>query len=152
MPEYTLSFPEAYLIDTASERIHVTQARLGREDDFIGGVHHFLIDSRKATPTKVKKLTASLDMTHNVYGRTRDERLREVEEIAEPEENSVPSVHRIAAGSERESATPSTTEVCALSNLAPAVGLEPIPPLLQNQTHPLHNLYIFMQNPHSRIA
>ena len=119
---------------------------------------NFLIDSRKATPTEVKELArhATLDMTHNVYGRTRDERLREavewVGEIAEPEQSSAPSVYRLAAGAERQSATPSTTEGCASSNLAPAVGLEPIPPLLQNQTHPLQKPNISMQNPHSRIA
>ena len=95
-------------------------------------------------------------MTMNVYGRPRQEDLSAaISAMAKSvlgEKKRATCVQQPAAGSERQSATPSTTEGCASSNLAPAVGLEPIPPLLQNQTHPLHNLYIFMQNPHSRIA
>ena len=95
-------------------------------------------------------------MTMNVYGRPRQEKLSEV--VSEMAESVLGTkkcalyVPRLAVGAERESATPCVTEGCASSNLAPAVGLEPIPQHSPTQTNPLHNLHIFMQNPHSRAA
>ena len=65
----------------------------------------------------------------NVYGRTRQEKLSEV--VSEMAESVLGTkkcalyVPRLAAGAERQSATPLTTEGCASSNLAPTVGLEP---------------------------
>ena len=69
------------------------------------------------------------EMTMNVYGRTRQEKLSEV--VSEMAESVLGTkkcalyVPRLAVGAERESATPCVTEGCASSNLAPAVGLEP---------------------------
>ena len=68
------------------------------------------------------------DLTFNVYGRTRDERLSEaVERLAEavfPAEG-VPGEYRQAVGAETEIATPLETESCDPFKMAPAVGLEP---------------------------
>jgi len=69
------------------------------------------------------------ELTMNVYGRTRPERLHEtVEKIAAsliPDEKGVPRLYRQAVGAETESATPSESKELRLSVLAPAVGLEP---------------------------
>jgi len=95
-------------------------------------------------------------MTMNVYGRTRQEKLSEVvSEMAESvlgEKKRALCVHKLAVGAEPENATPLQTRELRSFNLAPAVGLEPIPPLLQNQTHPLQKPNIFMQTPYSRPA
>ena len=70
--------------------------------------------SAKETQTLARHST--LDLTMNVYGRTRDERLAAVvESIAEKLEDGqecVPAVYRQAVGAEQESATPLITESC----------------------------------------
>ena len=83
------------------------------------------------TPKEVQELArhATLDMSMNVYGRTRVDRLRAAVErvgaIARPRENRVPFVQRMAVGAEREIATLSARKGCDSKVVAPAVGLEP---------------------------
>ena len=71
------------------------------------------------------------EMTLNVYGRVREERLADaVERVAadlQPSDDlhRVPSVHRKAVGAEQEYATPSVGKGCASSQLVEAAGIEP---------------------------
>ena len=72
---------------------------------------------------------ATPELTLNVYGRPREDRMSEaVEQVAEEvlwEEKCAISVQRLAGGTEIENATSLTTEGCASKIMAPAVGLEP---------------------------
>ena len=65
----------------------------------------------------------------NVYGRTREDRLRaaveQIGQLVRPTDDRVPSVSTPSAGSELKSATPFETRDCDSNKLAPAVGLEP---------------------------
>ncbi len=68
------------------------------------------------------------DLTMNVYGRTREDRLTDtVEHIGEAVSTPIraPSVHRLAVGEERRSATPLETGDCASSKMGWKTGLEP---------------------------
>ena len=92
---------------------------------------NFLIEDGGITPKDVQELArhSTLDLSLNVYGRAHEDRLRQAVErlpmSAETEAERAPSVHRLAVGAERNSATPSATGGCASSKLAPALGLEP---------------------------
>ncbi len=81
----------------------------------------------KEAQTLARHSTA--DLTMNVYGRTRPERLAEtVERMAEkliPSPEHVPSMYKQAVGAETENATPSNSKELRFGVLAPAVGLEP---------------------------
>ena len=72
---------------------------------------------------------STAELTLNVYGRPREERLSEaVEQIAERvlfEEKRAISVQRLAVGAEIESATPFEIESCASERLIAAEGFEP---------------------------
>lgn len=69
------------------------------------------------------------EMTMNVYGRAREERLSEaVECIGEailPKPDRAPSVSRLAVAEEQRSATPLETKDCASSKMVEAAGIEP---------------------------
>jgi len=92
---------------------------------------NFLIENGDVTPKDVQELArhSSIDMSWNVYGRSSEERTRNAIEnlssIMKTDDESVPSVHRVAVAKERKSATPVETGGCASNELAPAVGLEP---------------------------
>jgi len=94
---------------------------------------NFLIENGDVTPKELQELArhSSIDMSWNVYGRANEERARDAVEnlsaIMEIEAESVPFVHRLAVGAERENATPVNTGGCALTKLAPALGLEHSP-------------------------
>ena len=94
---------------------------------------NFLIENGDVTPKELQELArhSSIDMSWNVYGRANEERARDAVEnlsaIMEVEAESVPFVHRLAVGAERENATPVDTGGCALTKLAPALGLEHSP-------------------------
>ena len=73
---------------------------------------NFLIENGDVTPKELQELArhSSIDMSWNVYGRANEERARDAVEnlsaIMEIEAESVPFVHRLAVGAERENATP----------------------------------------------
>ena len=106
-------------------RLHLFRLRGGRVA-FI----NFLIENGDVTPKELQELArhSSIDMSWNVYGRANEERARDAVEnlsaIMEIEAESVPFVHRLAVGAERENATPVDTGGCAVTKLAPALGLE----------------------------
>ena len=106
---------------------------------------NFLIENGDVTPKELQELArhSSIDMSWNVYGRASEERARDAVEnlsaIMEIEAESVPFVHRLAVGAERENATPVDTGGCALTKLAPALGLEPRSDLQHNHAETLKN-------------
>ena len=114
-------------------RLHLFRLRGGRVA-FI----NFLIENGDDTPKELQELArhSSIDMSWNVYGRANEERARDAVEnlsaIMEIEAESVPFVHRLAVGAERENATHVDTGGCAVTKLAPALGLAP-------RSHVLHN-------------
>ena len=72
---------------------------------------------------------ASPDMTFNVYGRARHNRMAEaVEQIATrlSVPDRVPSVYRQAAGAERENATAVESGSCASQIMVEPRGIEPL--------------------------
>ncbi len=72
---------------------------------------------------------ASPDMTFNVYGRARHNRMAEaVEQIATrlSVPDRVPSVYRQAAGAERENATAVSTSRCVSQTMVEPRGIEPL--------------------------
>ena len=91
---------------------------------------NMVMEMGQVTPKEVQELArhSTLDLTMNVYGRVRDQRLADaVERIGEAiiEEKSVPDVYRQAVGAERESATFVKIEGCASKELVAGVGFEP---------------------------
>jgi integrase len=68
-------------------------------------------------------------LTMNVYGRTRPERLHQAVERASKsvlsEPNRAPSVHRLAVGAEPENATPLSTRGCVSELMVAVEGIEP---------------------------
>ena len=70
------------------------------------------------------------DLTFNVYGRARHDRMTEaVEQIGRrlfSTPDRVPSVHRLAVAPERESATAMKTSSCAPNYLVELRGIEPL--------------------------
>ena len=91
---------------------------------------NLVIDNR-ATVKEAQALArhATSDMTMNVYGRTRSDRLSEiVEDVArgiEFEQECVPDVYRQAVGSEQESATPLNNRELRSLKMVEAAGIEP---------------------------
>ena len=92
---------------------------------------NLVLESGLATSKEVQELArhSTLDLTMNVYGRTRDERLSAaVESIGNAvlSRNWVSDVYRKAVGAEHETAQPLTKEeVAPHHKMAPEVGLEP---------------------------
>ena len=72
---------------------------------------------------------ATPDLTMNVYGRTRDDRLSQVvEDVAEELKlglECVPAVYQQAVGSELKNATPFITRELRSSKMVEAAGIEP---------------------------
>jgi integrase len=91
---------------------------------------NFVFDSN-ATVKEAQALArhATPDLTMNVYGRTRSERLSEVvEDVAEELKlglECVPDVYQHAVGSELKSATPFITRELRSSKMVEAAGIEP---------------------------
>ena len=70
------------------------------------------------------------DLTFNIYGRPRHDRMTEaVEQIGKrlfSTPDRVPSVHRLAVGAEQETATPWDTKDCGSKNMVELRGIEPL--------------------------
>ena len=83
---------------------------------------------------------ATPDLTFNVYGRARHDRMAEaVERIATrllSAHERVPSVYRMAVGAERESATGVGTDSCATFEMVEQRGIEPLTSGLQSPRSP----------------
>jgi integrase len=91
---------------------------------------NLVLESGMATPKEVQELArhSTIDLTMNVYGRTRDERLSAaVESVGEIVLNRkcVSGVYRQELELEPKIATPTEIEGCDSGILAPEVGLEP---------------------------
>ena len=93
-----------------------------------------MLESGLATPKEVQELArhSTLDLTMNVYGRRRAERLSAaVESVGDVvlNRNCVSDVYRQAVGAEHEKAQlPTNEEIAPHVNMAPEVGLEPTHP------------------------
>jgi integrase len=90
---------------------------------------NFILGDSSLSPKEMQDLArhGSLDLTLNVYGRARADRLRDAAERigSRIAELCVPSATSADGKPERKSATPVDTGGCASVELAPAVGLEP---------------------------
>ena len=92
---------------------------------------NLVLESGLATPKEVQELArhSTLDLTMNVYGRRRAERLSAaVESVGDVvlNRNCVSDVYRQAVGAEHETAQlPTNEEIAPHVNMAPEVGLEP---------------------------
>ena len=92
---------------------------------------NLVLESSNVTVKEAQALArhTTPELTMNVYGRVRNERLSEVvEDVGKTllqEQKCVPSVYRRAVGAEQESATPSSARGCASSELVEAAGIEP---------------------------
>ena len=118
---------------------------------------NLVLESGQVSPKEAQELArhASLDLTMNVYGRVREDRLaKAVERVGEvilrPE--GVPEVYRKAAGTEQEIATPLKTESFDSSKVAPAVGLEPELSPQALLTIPLQKHHKSLQYPHRTMT
>jgi integrase len=91
---------------------------------------NFILGNADLSPKEMQDLArhGTLDLTLNVYGRSRAERLRgAAEQIASDMASPcVPSAHPSSTTQNEKSATPVETEGCASRVLAPAIGLEPM--------------------------
>ena len=93
---------------------------------------NLVLENQKVTPREAQELArhATTELTMNVYGRVRQDRLSQiVEEVGEflrpAEPQVVPGLYRAAVGSELKSATSSPTRDCASNQLVEAAGIEP---------------------------
>ena len=90
---------------------------------------NFILGDVTLSPKEMQDLArhGTLDLTLNVYGRSRAERLHGAAEriAAEIGPPCVPPAYREEAVPERKSATPVVTGGCASTYMAPALGLEP---------------------------
>ncbi len=90
---------------------------------------NLVLERGDVTVKEAQARHATPELTMNVYGRTREERLTEaVDKVAEHlriGENYVHSMYRQAVGAEQENATPIETESCVSSQLVEAAGIEP---------------------------
>ena len=82
------------------------------------------------SPKEAQELArhSTVDLTMNIYGRVREERLSEaVERVGRVilKEKCVPSVYRLAAGAERENATRVESAGCVSQRLVAGAGFEP---------------------------
>ena len=82
------------------------------------------------SPKEAQELArhSTVDLTMNIYGRVREERLSEaVERVGRVilKEKCVPSVYRLAVGAEPETATPVESKSCGFINMVGGAGFEP---------------------------
>lgn len=90
---------------------------------------NLVLENQKVTPREAQELArhATTELTMNVYGRVRQDRLSQiVEEVGEflrpAEPQVVPGLYRAAVGSELKSATSSPTRDCASNQLVEAAS------------------------------
>jgi integrase len=101
---------------------------------------NFVFDSN-ATVKEAQTLArhASPELTMNVYGRTRSERLSQVvEDVAEELKlglECVPAVYQQAVGSELKNATPFITRELRSSKMVEAAGIEPASEIKSTKTY-----------------
>ena len=86
---------------------------------------NFVLRDSTLSPTDMQDMArhGSLDMTKTVYGRARADRMRDAAARIS-NEICVPCAYPEDEEAERENATPVDTGGCALTKLAPALGLE----------------------------
>ena len=86
---------------------------------------NFVLRDSTLSPTDMQDMArhGSLDMTKTVYGRARADRMRDAAARIS-DEICVPCAYPEDEEAERENATPVDTGGCALTKLAPALGLE----------------------------
>jgi len=89
---------------------------------------NFVLRDSTLSPTNMQDMArhGSLDMTKTVYGRARADRMRDAAARIS-DEICVPCAYPEDEEAERENATPVDTGGCALTKLAPALGLEHSP-------------------------
>ena len=89
---------------------------------------NFVLRDSTLSPTDMQDMArhGSLDMTKTVYGRARADRMRDAAARIS-DEICVPCAYPEDEEAERENATPVDTGGCALTKLAPALGLEHSP-------------------------
>ena len=87
---------------------------------------NFVLRDSTLSPTDMQDMArhGSLDMTKTVYGRARADRMRDAAARIS-NEICVPCAYPEDEEAEQENATPVDTGGCALTKLAPALGLEP---------------------------
>ena len=91
---------------------------------------NLILEQGEVSPKEAQELArhSTVDLTMNIYGRVREERLSEaVERVGHVilKEKCVPSVYRFAVGAEPETATPVESESCGFINMVGGAGFEP---------------------------
>ena len=91
---------------------------------------NLILEQGEVSPKEAQELArhSTVDLTMNIYGRVREERLSEaVERVGRVilKEKCVPSVYRLAAGAERENATHVKSAGCVSQRLVAGAGFEP---------------------------
>ena len=101
---------------------------------------NFVLRDSTLSPTNMQDMArhGSLDMTKTVYGRARADRMRDAAARIS-NEICVPCAYPEDEEAERENATPVDTGGCALTKLAPALGLEPRSDLQHNHAETRQN-------------
>ncbi len=89
-----------------------------------------ILEQGEVSPQEAQELArhSTVDLTVNMYGRVREERLSEaVERVGRVflKQKCIPSAYRLAAGAEPETATPVELKSCGFVNMVGGAGFEP---------------------------